>query len=201
VSLLSPEGTYSFRRSLRRSMSSCLPAPSRPIRSNAGCRRETRSPSARWLDDIGSNGCSGWSSLGSSRSRCWGSSRCWAGADASGSLRFSPLEEAGVTELRLSVPEAALSPHNFAISARPRPVFSQVSTPFGLFWLAAKRSGVRIPLVHVRGSEAVSTHRRHRQTHARRLGGSSPTRCTTATTAGRSPGNQAGAQRAGRWGP
>ena len=51
-----------------------------------------------------------------------------------------------VTELRLSVPEAVPSPHNFAVSAHRRPALMQVSTPFTRFWLAAKRSGVRIPL-------------------------------------------------------
>jgi hypothetical protein len=51
-----------------------------------------------------------------------------------------------VTELRLSVPEAVLSPHNSGASAQSRPALVHFSTPFMRFWLAAKRSGVRIPL-------------------------------------------------------
>jgi hypothetical protein len=101
----------------------------------------------RWLDGIGSNGWSGWSSLGSSQSRCWESSRCWAEADASGSLRSScPLERSwGHRAPTLRSGGGSLT-HNFPASAHPRPARTLGSTPFRRFWLAAKRSGVRIPL-------------------------------------------------------
>jgi hypothetical protein len=46
-----------------------------------------------------------------------------------------------------------LSPDNFAVSAPTRPAFPRVSTPFTLSWLAAKRSGVESPGVHLRESE------------------------------------------------
>jgi hypothetical protein len=41
--------------------------------------------------------------------------------------------------------EAVPSPLNFAVFGLSRPAFSRVSSAFRRFWLAAKRSGVRIP--------------------------------------------------------